>query len=85
MVRFGQLALILAGQLGIGNSTQQNKAVQVTAWSTNPITNISAIVAGANHTVFLKSDGTVWATGSNASGQLGIGNSTQQNRALSGY
>ena len=70
------------GELGIGNTTQQNRAVQVTDSSTNPISNVSAIAAGANHTVFLKNDGTVWATGYNANGELGIGITTQQNRAV---
>src|SRR5882724_7537036 len=31
------------------------------------------LAAGQNHSVALESDGTVWAWGSNASGQLGIG------------
>ena len=29
--------------------------------------------SGGNHTVFLKSDGTAWAVGSNSHGQLGVG------------
>lgn len=37
------------------------------------------IAAGANHTVAIKSDGTLWAWGNNASGQLGDG--TTVNRA----
>ena len=48
----------------------------------NYITNVSAIAAGSNHTVFLKNDGTVWATGYNNNGELGIGSNTQQNRAV---
>jgi len=31
------------------------------------------LAAGASHLVALKSDGTVWTWGANASGQLGIG------------
>ena len=59
------------GQLGLVATTQQNRAVQVTDSLGNYITNISAISAGYNHTVFLKSDGTVWATGDNNDGELG--------------
>lgn len=34
------------------------------------------ISAGGNHLVLLDSDGTVWATGLNTNGQLGINNRT---------
>lgn len=37
------------------------------------------VAAGANHTVALKSDGTVWTWGQNSSGQLGDGTLTQRN------
>ncbi|MBF0412283.1 MAG: hypothetical protein HQK70_06190 [Desulfamplus sp.] len=37
------------------------------------LTNVSAIAAGYAHTVALKTDGTVWCTGSNSDGQLGNG------------
>ena len=33
------------------------------------------VASGTNHTVVLKSDGTVWATGSNQYGQLGVDSS----------
>jgi alpha-tubulin suppressor-like RCC1 family protein len=42
------------------------------------ISNITAISAGYNHNLALKSDGTVWAWGLNSSGQLGDG--TNANR-----
>jgi alpha-tubulin suppressor-like RCC1 family protein len=38
-----------------------------------------AIAAGAHHTLALKPDGTVWAWGSNTSGQLGDGTDSQRN------
>ena len=37
------------------------------------------VAAGANHTLALKADGTVWAWGQNASRQLGDGTTTQRN------
>jgi alpha-tubulin suppressor-like RCC1 family protein len=58
------------GQLGDGNmGTDTDTPVQVTG-----ITGAVAVSAGDSHTVALKSDGTVWCWGNNASGQLGDGN-----------
>jgi alpha-tubulin suppressor-like RCC1 family protein len=39
----------------------------------NKIPTISRLVAGAKHSLILKTDGTLWATGANDSGQLGDG------------
>ncbi|CAM3098780.1 right-handed parallel beta-helix repeat-containing protein [Rariglobus hedericola] len=71
----------LYGQLGNGNNTQQTKAVQVLT-SSGTLTGISAIAAGEQFTLALKSDGTVWAWGVNSIGQLGIGSTLNQNRAM---
>ena len=38
-----------------------------------PLTGITAIAAGERHALALRNDGTVWAWGANASGQLGYG------------
>jgi alpha-tubulin suppressor-like RCC1 family protein len=40
------------------------------------------IAAGSNHTVALKSDGTVWAWGNNVNGQLGDGTTTNQSTSV---
>jgi alpha-tubulin suppressor-like RCC1 family protein len=40
------------------------------------LTNVTAIAAGGNHTLFLKHDGSLWTTGDNEYGQLGIGTFT---------
>lgn len=42
------------------------------------ITNVTKIAAGHIHSLFLKSDGTVWAVGNNASGQLGDNSTTDR-------
>ncbi len=66
------------GQLGDGSTTQRNSPVQV-----HVITGIVAIAGGGSddtqtyvggsHSLALKNDGSVWAWGYNANGQLGNG------------
>jgi alpha-tubulin suppressor-like RCC1 family protein len=66
------------GQLGDGtfrttapNGTSQ--PVQIVA------SNVTAIAAGGFHSLFLKSDGSLWAMGDNESGQLGDGTTNNMN------
>ena len=42
--------------------------------------NVTAIAAGAMHSLFLKSDGSLWAMGANYDGQLGDGTYNNTNR-----
>jgi alpha-tubulin suppressor-like RCC1 family protein len=56
------------GSLGTGTtSTEEHTPVLI-----NGLSNVKAISAGGLHSLFLKNDGTVWACGSNSSGQTGI-------------
>ncbi len=59
-----------SGQLGDGTTTSRNTLTKMT-----PITNklATAISCGYNFTIVLMSDGTVYGTGLNTSGQLGNG------------
>src|SRR5207248_660694 len=43
---------------------------------------VTATSAGASHSLFLKNDGTVWATGRNSEGQLGDGTGTAKTTAV---
>ncbi|WP_154017830.1 PKD-like domain-containing protein [Candidatus Protochlamydia phocaeensis] len=65
------------GQLGDGTNTDSNIPVQVGGGT--PLTDIIAIAAGYSHSLALRSDGTVWAWGSNVNGQLGDGTNTDSN------
>jgi alpha-tubulin suppressor-like RCC1 family protein len=56
------------GQLGLGDTEDRNAFTRVTDAGSD----ISAVAAGNYHTVILKSDGSVWTTGSNVWGQLGF-------------
>ena len=65
------------GELGDNTSTKRSTPVQVRGVKGGGyLTEIIAIEAGKNHTVALKSDGTVLAWGNNAYGQLGDATTT---------
>ena len=61
--------------LGDGTDAKKNTTTQESTGAAN----WSAIAAGAQHTIALKSDGTLWAWGRNNDGQLGVG--TDANKA----
>jgi len=63
-----------SGQLGIGNTIQQNSPIQMGNDS-----NWLSISADWSFALAIKSDGTLWGWGDNSHGQLGIGNTIQQN------
>lgn len=70
------------GQLGIGNTTSpQTFPVSITT-DNNGLSfgNVSALCGGQNHSMALKSDGTVWCWGDNATGELGVGDQTDRHR-----
>ena len=70
------------GQLGDGTTTNRNNPVQVVDAGGSPFTAVVGISAGQNHTMYLKSDGSVWATGHNGSGQLGDGTTTNRSNPV---
>ena len=64
-----------SGQLGIGNTINQSSPVAVNAG-----TSYSQVAIGANHTcAIVTSSGVLQCFGDNSKGQIGIGNTTQQN------
>jgi alpha-tubulin suppressor-like RCC1 family protein len=65
-------------QLGDGTITSRSFAVQVKLTSSTFLTDITAIIAGNFHSLFFGSDGTVYACGSNSSGQLGDGTNSNK-------
>lgn len=60
------------GELGISCNTISKRSVPGLVPG---LSHIVAIVAGAEHNLALRADGTVWAWGSNRDGQIGIGSS----------
>ena len=63
------------GQLGLGDDTDRNTFTQVTTNTDN----IKEIYCGCYHTFILKNDGTLWGTGYNNVGELGLGDDTNRN------
>lgn len=76
-----------SGQLGDGSTTTRKLAAQVKTGTNTFLTGVVIIAAGDNFCAALKSDGTVWTWGANASGQLGIGSTTSKSFAtqVSGF
>ena len=57
--------------MGLNNTTNYSSPKQIGA-----LTNWSSVTVGYGHTTAIKTDGTLWSWGFNASGQLGINNVT---------
>jgi alpha-tubulin suppressor-like RCC1 family protein len=66
------------GQLGDGTVTQRNTPIEISTTNIGTTLPITAIAAGEYHSLFLRSDGKVYACGENDSGVLGDGTVTQR-------
>ena len=64
-----------SGQLGLED---KNNITTFTMINSNP-GNIKSIYCGINHTLILKNDGTLWGSGYNNYGQLGLGDTNNRN------
>ena len=62
------------GQLGTGNTSQQNNPTRESSNAVNWLT----ASAGSDHTCAVKNDGSLWCWGTGSNGQLGTGNTNQQ-------
>jgi alpha-tubulin suppressor-like RCC1 family protein len=62
-----------SGQLGNGTFCTPTICGTATPVQVSGLTNVTAIASGAEHSLALTSDGTVWAWGQNTQGQLGNG------------
>ena len=60
------------GQLGDGTTNQQSAPEEILS------SGVQAISAGSNHSLILKTDGSLWAMGYNYCGQLGDGTTTNR-------
>lgn len=69
-----------SGELGNGTTESQHKAVPVLT-ATGTLSGITAIAAGASHTLAIGANGEVWAWGSNAAGQPGNSSTIKSTRA----
>lgn len=65
------------GQLGLGDTTDRTTFVKVTD---NINYDVKDVACGLYHTMIIKTDGSIWGTGLNGNGQLGIGNTTNQTK-----
>jgi alpha-tubulin suppressor-like RCC1 family protein len=70
----------LVGQLGLGDSGEENHRSLFTEVTDLSGKNIVAVAAGEFHTLALTKEGKVYATGNNLVGQLGLGDKTNRYR-----
>ncbi len=68
--------------LGDGGSDDRSYADLVMVDAETPLTDVIEIAAGSQHVLALKSDGSLWAWGNNAHGQLGNGTQTSAEFAI---
>ena len=66
-----------SGQLGVGDTSNRNTLTRITSNIGGRTPN--TISCGYNHTISLMTDGSIWGTGLNTSGQLGLGDSSNRN------
>ena len=64
------------GQLGLNSTTDKSTFTQVT---TNINNDVKQIACGNYHTIILKNDGSIWASGDNQYGQSGLVSVTERN------
>ena len=62
-----------SGQLGDGTRSHRRSPVQILAAPAIGQPGVAAMAAGRAHSLILKTDGSLWGFGSNATGQLGAG------------
>jgi alpha-tubulin suppressor-like RCC1 family protein len=71
------------GQLGDGTLQSSSYPVQILEYDSGlPMAAVQSIAADGVFTTVVKQDGTVWAWGGNAAGQLGVGSTLEYNRAV---
>ncbi len=71
------------GELGNGTTpTAQRTPVVVKTASGTTLTGVTQVAAGRNHSLALRSDGSVWAWGENGYGQVGDGTLVDKLRAV---
>ena len=67
------------GQLGVGDTTYSQDSLTQAMQGASALTGVSTVVSNDNSTFAIKTDGTIWATGSNTTGTLGLGDTTDRN------
>lgn len=67
------------GQLGDGTNTASNVPVPISFNSDGTVSFYIAISAGQTHSLVIRNDNTLWSTGFNNQGQLGLGNFANTN------
>jgi alpha-tubulin suppressor-like RCC1 family protein len=71
-----------SGQLGDGTITDRLRAVRVTRASGANLSGITSVSAGSGFSCARTTDGSAWCWGTNRSGQIGDGTTTDRRRAV---
>jgi alpha-tubulin suppressor-like RCC1 family protein len=74
-----------AAQLGVGTTGNRNYATLLMETTVEPLTDVVAVAAAAQHSLALKEDGTVYSWGNNGMGQLGRSGTTNRPGIITGF